>query len=267
MLKKAMLIISFVLVTYILVCVLLFTLQEKIIFLPDKLDKAHQFSFSLPFEEINIRTDDNKLLHGLLFKTDSARGLIFYLHGNGGSINAWGEVADTYARLHYDIFLLDYRGYGKSEGTIENEDQLFRDVQHAYNEMLNRYKEDDIIVLGYSIGTGLATQLASTNTPKLLILQAPYFSLTDVMRRTYPFIPTFLLKYKLETCRYIAECKMPIILFHGDADEVIAYDSSVKLKALLKPSDTLITIAGQGHNGMTYHPQYVKAMSMILKTE
>lgn len=262
-----MLTFTIVFVLYVSLCALLFLVQEKIIFLPDKLDKAHQFSFSIPFEEINIVTDDDKLLHGLLFKADSSRGLIFYLHGNGGSVNAWGDIAETYTKLHYDIFLLDYRGYGKSDGTIESELQLFSDVHLAYKEMLKRYKEDNVIVLGYSIGTGLAAQLASTNNPALLILQAPYVSLTDVMRRTYPFIPTFLLKYKLETFRYIVECEMPIVLFHGDSDEVIAYDSSVKLKALLKPSDTLITIPGQGHNRMTYNPRYVAAMMKILKTK
>ncbi len=262
--KKTMVIILILAGLYILVCVLMFALQEKLIFFPQKLEKDHAFSFPQPFEEIKILAEDKKSLHGLLFKADSSKGLIFYLHGNAGSLDAWGGVAETYTRLQYDIFLLDYRGYGKSEGTIESEAQLFQDVQLAYKEMLKRYSEDKTVVLGYSIGTGPATKLASTNHPKLLILQAPYYSLTDVVKHTVPFIPGFLLKYRLETYKYIQDCKMPIVLIHGDLDDVIYYGSSLKLKELLKEPDTLITIPGLGHNGMTYHPEYVKAMAKIL---
>jgi uncharacterized protein len=264
MLRKIMVFISIFLGLYILVCGLMFVLQEKLIFFPQKLDKDHEFSFRQPFEEVYIKTEDEKSLHGLLFRADSSKGLIFYLHGNAGSLDAWGEVAETYTRLHHDVFLLDYRGYGKSEGAIESEAQLFQDVQFAYNEMLKRYEEDNTIVLGYSIGTGPATKLAATNNPKLLILQAPYFSLKDMVKHTFPFVPPFLLKYKLETHQYIPECKMPIVLFHGDEDEVIPYSQSHKLKALLKESDTLITLNGIGHNGMTYDKEYVRAMGRVL---
>src|SRR5882757_6576928 len=102
----------------IIIFLLLFFFQEKLIFFPEKLDKNFRFGFSSKFEEINIKTSDNKLLNGLLFKVDNPKGLIFYLHGNAGSLNSWGEVAKTYVDLHYDVYILDYRGYGKSEGSI-----------------------------------------------------------------------------------------------------------------------------------------------------
>ncbi len=234
------------------------------IFLPEKLGKNFRFHFNENFVEVTISTKDKKLLNGVLFKADSSKGLIFYLHGNAGSINSWGEVAKTYTDLRYDVFLPDYRGYGKSEGTITSQSQLFRDVQMAYNEMKKRYAEDKIIVLGYSIGTGLAAKVASTNDPKMLILQAPYFSLTDLMRHTYPIIPTFLLKYKFRTNEFISDCKMPIVIFHGDQDEVIYYESSIKLKKLMKESDRLITLYGQGHNGITDNPEYKAGIKKIL---
>src|SRR5262249_43285281 len=127
-----------------------------------------------------------------------------------------------------------------------------------------RYAEDKITVLGYSIGTGLATKTASANNPKMLILQAPYFSLTDMMRHTYPLVPTFLLKYKFQTNQFISNCKMPIVIFHGDRDEVIYYNSSLKLKKLMKASDRLITLRGQGNNGMTDNPEYKLEIEKIL---
>lgn len=253
------------LIFYVLICVGLYFFQEKLIFFPDKLDKNYKFSFNQPFEEVNIKAQGGKSLNGLLFKADSAKGLVFYLHGNAGSLDNWGEVANRYTELHYNVFILDYPGYGKSEGSIKSKTQLFDAIQTAYDEMKKRFPEGSIVVLGYSIGTGPAANLASTNHPKLLILQAPYYSLTDMMRHTYPIIPTFILKYRFQTNEYLKKCKMPVVIFHGNQDEVIYYGSSLKLKEEMKTSDTLITLKEQGHNGMTDNPDYIAAIRTFLK--
>ena len=250
---------------YIVIVGLLYFFQEKIIFFPEKLDKNYKFEFGQKFEELNIKTTDGKLLNGLLFKSDSSRGLIFYLHGNAGSLSSWGEVAKTYTYLNYDVFIIDYRSYGKSEGQINGEPQMFEDNQIAYNELKKRYNEDKIIVLGYSIGTGLAAKLASTNRPKLLILQAPYYNLTDMMKHSYSLVPTFILKYKFATNEYLKNCKMPVVIFHGDQDFVIYYGSSLKLKEEFKQGDTLITLSEQGNNGMTNNPDYQIQLAKLLK--
>jgi uncharacterized protein len=253
-----------ILLLYIAVCGILYFFQERLIFFPEKLNKDYRFSFDQKFEELNIRMPDNIMLNGLLFKSPNSSGLIFYLHGNAGSLRLWGEVAKTYTDLNYDVFLLDYRGFGKSEGKINSQDQLYRDIQIVYDQLKSLYEENKIIVLGYSIGTGPATKLAAANNPKLLILQAPYYSLTDIMKQTYSFIPVFLLKYKFETNRFIADCKMPVVIFHGNEDEVILHNSSVKLKDHLKKTDAFITLDGQGHNGMTANPVYLTELEKIL---
>ena len=249
---------------YILVCVLLYYNQEKLIFFPEKLNQAYQFSFDNSFEEREIKSEDGISLNGLLFKADTSKGLIFYLHGNAGALNSWGWVAKTYTDLNYDVFILDYRGYGKSGGFISGEEQFFQDIQTAYNELKKEYKEEEIIVIGYSIGTGMATKIAATNNPKSLILQAPYYSLKDMMRHTFPIIPTFILKYKFETYKYIKECTMPVTIFHGNQDKIIYYKSSLKLKELFKKQDSLITLVGHEHNGITDNLDYKAAIKRIL---
>src|SRR5450432_4768676 len=181
-------------IAYILLFILLYFIQEKLIFYPQKLPADYTFHFDTNFEELHFKTQDNTSLHGILFKAGSSKGLIFYLHGNAGSLQSWGQIAKIYTDMHYDLFMLDYRGYGKSEGTISNEKQLYEDVQLVYDSIKQRYDEKKIIILGYSIGTGAATELAAANHPRLLILQAPYFNLTDMMRHHFPFIPTFILK-------------------------------------------------------------------------
>ncbi len=248
---------------YSIVCLLLYFVQEKLIFHPQKLSARYAFQFNQPFEEINIKARDGEMLNGVLFKSDSTRGLIFYLHGNGGSVASWGTVAKTYTDLHYDVFFIDYRGYGKSGGEINLQEQLFQDNQTAYNFLKTEYTEEKIIVLEYSIGTGLAARLASENNPQLLILQAPYYSLTDMMSKRFPIIPTFILKYKFATNEYLHTCKMPIVIFHGDMDEVIDHESSLKLKRDF-PDLKLITLPGQGHNGMSDNEMYRMELKKLL---
>ncbi len=254
-------------VLYVSLCGLLYFLQEKLIFFPEKLSQEYRFEFNQMFEELDIRTADGVVLNGILFKADSSEGLIFYLHGNAGSLRSWGQMAENYSKLHYDLFILDYRGFGKSGGSISSEKQLYSDIQCAYDSLKTRYKDSRIIVMGYSIGTGLAAKLASENNPAMLILQAPYYSLKDLMKYHYKILPAFLLKYKIETYKFISECKMPVFIFHGDMDDVIYYGSSLKLKKRMKPGDALITLEGQGHNGMNDNPAYLMHLKRILQGE
>ncbi len=254
-----------VVVLYLATCIFLFFFQENLIFHPQKLSKDFKFEFERKFEELNIKTEDKIALNGLLFKADSSKGLVFYLHGNSGSLKGCGNIAKHYNRRHYDIFMMDYRGFGKSDGNIDGgEEQVFKDIQTVYDTLKLRYNESQIVIIGYSIGTGPATKLASTNHPKQLILQAPYFSLIDMMEHEYPGVPTFILNYKFQTNKYIAECKMPVTIFHGDKDEVIYYNSSVQLKTLCKTGDKLITLSGLGHNGINEEPVYLKELDEML---
>ncbi len=253
----------FLLGTIALLAGSLYFFQERFIFHPQQLAKHHTFNFPQPFEELDVPVDEQTSLNGLLFKTTFPKGLIFYLHGNAGSLSSWGRVAKTYTELGYDVFIYDYRGYGKSEGTIRNEKQLFADNQKVYN-YLKTYNYPATVIIGYSIGTGMAAQLAAANQPELLILQAPYYSLTDLVQHSFPILPSFLLKYKFETYRLLQNCSFPVILFHGDRDEVIYYQSSEKLLKVLKPGDRLVTLEGQGHNGITDNPFYLKEIKKIL---
>jgi pimeloyl-ACP methyl ester carboxylesterase len=253
-----------IIVAYVLVCGLMYSCQEKLIFFPEKLDKNYKFQFRQHFEEKNILTPEGIKLNCLLFKADSSKGVIFYLHGNGGSLSGWGNVAKNYTDLHYDLFIVDYPGYGKSEGKIHGQQKLYDNLQTVYDDVKTIYPENKIIVLGYSIGTGPAAKLASTNHPKMLILQAPYYSLKDLVKHIYPVVPSFLLKYKFQTNEYLPNCKMPVVIFHGDADRTIYYESSIKLKQSFKKGDTLITLKGFDHNGMTDNPDYSGAIKTIL---
>lgn len=248
-------------------CILLFTSckQEKMLFYPDILPSDYRFTFDNKFQEYTISVDSKTSINGLLFHADSSKGLIFYLHGNAGSIYSWGNIADLYLKNNYDIFILDYRGYGKSQGRIMSEKQLYKDNQIVYDSLKTIYDENKIIVIGYSIGTGLAAKIASTNDPKMLILQAPYFNLPDLAHKYVKIIPSFLIRYKFRTNEFLPKVKCPVIIFHGDNDEVIYTGSSIKLEKLFKPGDSLIILKGQGHNGINVNETYKEELKEILK--
>src|SRR6478609_5860512 len=245
-------------ILYISGCALLYFFQESFLFFPNKLSADYKFQYPETFEEVTIQTKDKTKLNALLFKADSSKGVIFFLHGNGGTLESWGNIAPPYLALHYDVFALDYRSYGKSEGKIFSEEQFFSDAQTAYDTLKKHYSEEKIIVLGYSIGTGTAAMLASINKPKQLILQAPYYSLTDVMQHHLPFLPGLILKYKFETYKYLEQTKVPVAIFHGNKDRTIYYESYVKLKNHLKPGDMVTILDGQAHAGVNDNEVYLK---------
>lgn len=249
---------------YLGVCVLLYFKQERLLFFPQKLAKEYRFTFGVPFQERWIITSDGVQLHGLLFPAANSKGLIFYLHGNGGALDSWGEVAPFYTRLGYDVFMLDYRGYGKSGGRIQSQAQFLNDAETAYQQLLGEYPESQVILLGYSLGTGAAAWLAAHHQPKLLVLQAPYPSMRAMARHYYPWIPGFVVRYPLATDKILPRVKVPVILFHGDQDEVIDYQLTLPLKAALKPQDQFITLKGAGHNNMTNNAVYQQLMERML---
>ena len=247
-------------VFYTMLCTGLYFLQEKLIFPASTLPQDYSFTFKEHFQEKYIPTSKSYSLHGIWFPLDSSKGTIFYLHGNGGTVDAWGRYAETYVRMGYQVFVLDYPGYGKSGGSIKDEDQLFQDVQTAYDSLCRWVPEKDVIALGYSLGTGLATRLASSHQPKMLLLHAPYYNFKAMMRRRFPIFPTFLLRYQMNTNEYLTKCEMPVVIFHGDADEVIPLQMGQQLWAMAKPGDSLIVLEGQGHMDMTGNRVYLKAL-------
>lgn len=239
--------------------------QGELIFIASKLPNNHKFEFNQDFEELNIPSFDNKKLNGLLFKTLNPKGLVFYLHGNAGSLDTWGSVAKNYTDLGYDIFILDYRGFGKSEGEIENQDQVFQDLTFAYSKLITKYDRNKVIIIGYSIGTGLATYLASIENPKKLILQAPYYNFIEFSSGRVPFVPDFLRKFKFETDKYIVKVKSSIYIFHGNKDQVIPYDNSIRLQKLLKPTDKVFILDGQDHLGINENSDFEEKLKNILE--
>lgn len=240
-------------IVYIVICILFYFKQDALLFYPEKLESAYQFNFKEDFEEHELKTTDGVLLNSLLFKVKEPSGLIFYLHGNGGSLKYWGTQAKFFNDLNYDVFLIDFRGYGKSGGEISNEKQFYNDTQLAYDFVKQLYPEEEIVVLGSSLGTGAASWLSVNNHPNQVILLSPYYSIPDLKNnlsnlKILKIIPSFLLKYKFKNYENIENGNAPVTIMHSNQDDLIYFGSSVKLSNHFKPGDTLISINTVGHS-------------------
>ncbi len=228
-----------------------YTLQEKMIFLPDQLPEDYTYSFEDPFEELFLDTPDGGRLNALHFTIDDPKGLILYFHGNAGDLSRWGHIGASFTQFGYEVLIMDYRGYGKSVGE-RTEDILYQDAQLFYELAKERFEEKDIILYGRSLGTGIASFIASKNAPKKLILETPYFSLVDVAKGRFPFLPVgYLMKYKLPSHTYLQEVKAPIRIFHGTNDRVVPYKSGKKLfESISNPDKVIYTVPEGEHNNL-----------------
>lgn len=248
---------------YILALVLVYFFQEKLLFHPLVADKNSLIELPKGLEEEYITMTDGVKLHGLLAHSKKAKGLVFYLHGNGGNAYSWAESVFNAFPEEYDIFILDYRGYGKSEGHIKSEAQLMDDVTTAFDYVSKKYNYTWVVVNGYSIGTGPAAQLAAKRDVKALILQAPYYSLTSLTKSKVPLLPDFIKKYRFETFNYIGNVKAPVYIFHGTDDALIPFENSESLQKLSK-NCVLIPLPGTGHNGINESPIFKEKVLEVL---
>ncbi|MCZ8167623.1 alpha/beta hydrolase [Flavobacterium sp.] len=234
------------------------------VFRASKLPQNHTFHFDVPFEEINTHTSDNIQLNSILFKANESKGVLFYLHGNAGNLEQWGQQASIFTAMGYDIWMTDYRGFGKSTGEVIDQAQVYSDLELIYSDVQKRYKEHKIIICGYSIGTGPAAYLASKFQPKALVLQAPYFNFTTYTDGAAPYFPDFLKKFSFPTNTYLPKIKAPMALFHGDDDHLIPLYHSKQLQQFFKPKDTLIVLPNQSHIGINQNSDFQAGLNHFL---
>lgn len=261
MVKK---IVKTVVILYVMLNVGLYFFQEKLIFRPEKLTHDYAYTFDKAFEEINIETDDNSVLNALHFKVENSKGIILYFHGNKGNLQRWGNVVSPFTDYGYDVFVMDYRGYGKSTGKF-NEADMYKDAQLCYDYLKKQYSEKDIIAYGRSLGATFATSIASKNNLRQLILEAPFFNLIGAVKHQYLFIPKFLLKYKFNTNKFIKSVNCPIMVFHGTEDWITPYQGGkLLLNEATSKEKEFVTIEGGSHNNLMEYELYKEKVKKFL---
>jgi pimeloyl-ACP methyl ester carboxylesterase len=237
--------------------------QERLIFPATTLPADYRFRFDQRFEEIEVPVPGG-MLNAVLIRQPDPRGLVFYLHGNGGDLRTWTTGLAFYRRINFDLFIFDYRGYGKSTGSIKSEAQLHADVRAAWDAVAPRYRDVPIVVFGRSLGTALATRLAADVDPAMLVLVTPFASLASTATRRYPYAPEFLVKYPLRTEAVIGTVRSPVLLVAGTQDTLTPLADSERLRSLAHSPAELLVIDGAGHNDIHRFPSYIDGLAARL---
>nr|WP_315055678.1 alpha/beta fold hydrolase [uncultured Campylobacter sp.] len=209
---------------------------------------------AIKFQEINIPFEGGSI-NGLKFSAAEPKGAILFFHGNFGDVSGWGVYGADFAALGYDFYIFDYPGYGKSDGKISSQQQLFASADAMSRYVLTQYSSKRLAMIGYSIGSGIAAQQAAKWDAARLILLAPYFSFERLAHEKIPFVPKFLIRYKIPTAEFLQAARgTQITLIHGAADELIPVQHCRDLAGSLKAGDLFYEIAAAPHNGLLAMP-------------
>ena len=258
-------------IIYVILGIAIYFLQEKVVFQSVKLPADHVFHFPQPFREVNVAINNEKNLSVIQFTVADfvRKGLVLYFHGNRDNIERYARFASNFTNNNYEVWMIDYPGYGKTTGE-RSEQIIYDDALQFYKLARARFSRDSIIIYGRSLGTGIATQLASVRDCKRLILEAPYYSM-DAMFRHYLFIYPFswIVKYHFPTYQYLEKVNAPVTIFHGTADQVVPFKQSKWLMEVRNENrfftKQLIPIEGAKHNSVSDFPEFHQKLDSILQ--
>ncbi len=254
-------------IVYFSICLIFYFLQDFFFFRPEVLPKSFQYKYPFPFEEVHFDMEDGGYINGLHFKVPNSRGVVYYLKGNSKSVKGWGKFAKDFVSKGYDFFMVDYRGMGKSAGR-RTEATLYNDAQHIYRWVEERYGEKHIIIYGRSLGSGVATRIASWNKPKMLILDSPYFSFLRQIKRYAFILPLrWLLKYQIRTDYFIKKVTCPVFIIHGKKDRLIPFRHSEMLQSIAQNNVKIFPVKEGGHNNLPLFPEYHEWLYDVLNDE
>lgn len=239
------------LVSYVGFLVLLYSLQRDIIFQPGQDNRTPEAIGLAGYEVIPLRAADGIRGHGWYHAPADGAPTILFFHGNAGTLVNRAEFLRLVAERGFGVLAVEYRGYAGLEGK-PTEEGLYRDARAAVQWLIQRgANTQQIIFYGRSLGTGVAVQMAMEYDGKALVLVSPYTSIADVAQGQYWFLPVrFLVLDPFDSYAKIPLIHEPVILFHGDQDEIIPYWMGEKLLAGVSGEKHLHALRGQGHDNL-----------------
>ena len=241
--------------------------QERLLFEPVPLPQDQVLTTEADIHEGWIDVPGARLSTAHL-KLPNPRGVVFFLHGNSGNLLDCVTELEAFREVNFDVVMFDYRGYGKSSGCIESEEQLRSDVRTVWAAFASQYEGKRVVISGQSLGTALAAGLAAElceagQPPALTYLVSPYSSMSELADELYPWVPRQVLRYPLHTAKHAARLSSKLILIHGDKDELIGIHHSHALRTAA-PTAQFLCVEGAGHGDVHKFPSFRKALSGAL---
>jgi uncharacterized protein len=226
---------------------------DALLYFPSRRHDATPASLGLDGEDVEMSTEDGERLHGwwITAAAGSRRGHVVHFHGNAGNISHRLPEAAALSGAGFDVLLFDYRGYGLSTGR-PHEAGLYRDARAARAAVVARSRVDPsrLFHLGESLGGAVALALALEHPPRGLVLQSTFTSVRDMARVHYPVVPPFLLPDAFPSLRRVPHLRAPLLIVHGDADDIVPFAQGEALFAAAPPPKRFHRVAGAGHNDL-----------------
>lgn len=260
--------IATVLVALALLSGLLYLQQPAMIFFPHPTLGATPADWGMAYEDVNFSAADGVALHGWYIPREGAQQVLLFFHGNAGNIAHRGESVAIFHELGLDVFIFDYRGYGRSSGT-PSEAGLYDDARGAWRYLTDTKSFDgrDIVIFGRSLGGAVAARLASETSPGAVIVESAFSSARDVARAVFPLLSHItVLRFDFDASAYIRGVTAPVLVLHSREDEIMPYELGRRLYEAANEPRMFVELHGD-HNGgfLLSQPGYGRALQRFLR--
>lgn len=258
---------------YGLVVLLAWFFQERLLYLPHvgREHIATPAERGLSWEQVDLETEDGLLLDAWWLPVEESRGSVLFLHGNAGNISHRLDSLQQFHRLGLSVLILDYRGYGRSEGR-PSEVGTARDARAGWDWLINErgVPSDELVLFGRSLGAAVAAELAASLEPSMqpaaVILESPFRSVPALGQQLYPFLPVrWLATLEYPTERYVAHIEAPLLVIHSQDDEIIPFaEGEAVFRAAGQPKELLAIRGGHNSGFLESEPEYSNAIDDFL---
>lgn len=259
--------------SYVLLGVALYLMQERMVFLarlPGRELEATPQDAGFQYDDVRFETTDGLLLHGWYVYAPNPRGTVLFLHGNAGNISHRLDSIAIFHGLGLDTFIIDYRGYGQSEGK-PGEQGTYRDAEAAWEYLVTERGKDpaEIIVFGRSLGGAVAAWLGTKRAPAALIVESSFTSAVDMGARLYPFMPVRLIsRLRYPVIDFMPQLRCPVLIIHSRDDEIIPFAMGEALYEAAPAPKAFLELAGDHNNGfLLFRDRYRRALDQFVSEQ
>jgi pimeloyl-ACP methyl ester carboxylesterase len=260
-------IIIVVVAAYIGLTLILFLFQSSFIYFPTHDSAGTPAAIGLAYEDIRFKTADGVALSGWYVPVEDSQQIVLFFHGNAGNITHRLESIGRFHRLGLSVFIVDYRGYGQSEGNV-SEEGTYLDAEAAWGYLVEErgVEPEQIIIFGRSLGGAVAAWLAQQHPPKMLILESTFTSVPDMGARQFPFLPVRLLaRIRYNTVDRLPQVPAPILIVHSPDDEIIPYSHGRRLFEVAPEPKEFLQITGGHNEGFVISRNYEEGLKSFIE--
>lgn len=226
-------------------------LERSFIYYPSRVVEPTPQDLGLAFDDVTLTTEDGVRLHAWYLPYKGSRGVVLVSHGNAGNIAHRLDRARILQRaVGLDVFLYDYRGFGRSEGS-PHEAGTYADGRAAYQHLVGdrRVPPERLILFGESLGCAVTIELATTQRSAGLVLEAPFTSVRDMARAAFPLLPIGpFLRTRYDNLSKVGRLETPLLVLHGDRDRVVPFEQGQRVYAAAREPKRFYRIRGADHN-------------------